>query len=173
MFHRTSSAAYAHMGKSKRDWQTGGPIRREYVHGTAYGYNINCRTCTSMWVELEGANQILHISKRCQSWSTYVFTYTRTYRLTVHVRVGLHILCAKVHMYVCTWRGKSNAQTSCRGPIRTEPISKMNGNGSEEFFEDFLKKLIQRVQDDIVVKPSGTEIIKSHRIQIKPTPIWE
>ena len=56
---------------------------------------------------------------------------------------------------------------------RSEPISKMNGNGSEEFFEDFLKKLIQRVQDDIVVKPSGTEIIKIHRIQIKPTPIWE
>ena len=52
-------------------------------------------------------------------------------------------------------------------------LKNVHGNGSEEFFEDFLKKLIQRVQDDIVVKPSGTEIIKSHRIQIKPTPIWE
>ena len=160
MFQRTSSAAYAHMGKSKRDWQTGGPIRREYVHGTAYGYNINRRTCTSMWVELEGANQILHISERGQS--TYVY------------RFGLHILCAN-SKYVCTWRGKSNAQTSCRGPIRTlgTHLKNVHGNGSEEFFEDFLKKLIQRVQDDIVVKPSGTEIIKSHRIQIKPTPIWE
>ena len=58
---------------------------------------------------------------------------------------------------------------------RSEPISKMcmEMHGSEEFFEDFLKKLIQRVQDDIVVKPSGTEIIKNHRSQIKPTPIWE
>ena len=171
MFQRS---AYAHMGKSKRDWQTGGPIRREYVHGTAYGYNKNRRTCTSMWVELEGANQILHISERGQSM--YVFTYTRTYsyRLTVHVRVGLHILCAKVHMYVCTWRANQMHKLHAGGQSeRSEPISKMNGNGSEEFFEDFLKKLIQRVQDDIVVKPSGTEIIKSHRIQIKPTPIWE
>ena len=169
MFQRTSSAAYAHMGKSKRDWQTGGPIRREYVHGTAYGYNINRRTCTSMWVELEGANQILHISERGQS--TYVFTYTRTYRLVP----VLYCTYAEGHMYVCTWRGKSNAQTSCRGPIRTlgTHLKNVHGNGSEEFFEDFLKKLIQRVQDDIVVKPSGTEIIKSHRIQIKPTPIWE
>ena len=170
MFQRTSSAAYAHMGKSKRDWQTGGPIRREYVHGTAYGYNKNRRTCTSMWVELEGANQILHISERGQS--TYVFIHSpRTYR---RYRFGLHILCAN-SKYVCTWRGKSNAQTSCRGPIRTlgTHLKNVHGNGSEEFFEDFLKKLIQRVQDDIVVKPSGTEIIKSHRIQIKPTPIWE
>ena len=168
MFQRTSSAAYAHMGKSKRDWQTGGPIRREYVHGTAYGYNINRRTCTGMWVELEGANQILHISKRGQS--TYVFAI-RTYRLVLYWFA--HCIC--VHMYVCTWRGKSNAQTSCRGPIRTlgTHLKNVHGNGSEEFFEDFLKKLIQRVQDDIVVKPSGTEIIKSHRIQIKPTPIWE
>ena len=172
MFQRTSSAAYAHMGKSKRDWQTGGPIRREYVHGTAYGYNKNRRTCTSMWVELEGANQILHISERGQS--TYVFTYTRTYidwyRLVctyAHVRKGAHV---RIHV-----KGKSNAQTSCRGPIRTlgTHLKIVHGNGSEEFFEDFLKKLIQRVQDCIVVKPSGTEIIKSHRIQIKPTPIWE
>ena len=163
MFQRTSSAAYAHMGKSKRDWQTGGPIRREYVHGTAYGYNKNRRTCTSMWnwkgqikysIFPKGANQ-------------------RTFLLYAHVYdwfcIGLHIA------YVCARRGKSNAQTSCRGPIRTlgTHLKNVHGNGSEEFFEDFLKKLIQRVQDDIVVKPSGTEIIKSHRIQIKPTPIWE
>ena len=94
MFQRTSSA-YAHMGKSKRDWQTGGPIRREYIHGTAYGYNISRRTCTSMWVELEGANQILHISERGQP--TYVFTYTRTYRLVpvlywfAHSHVRMHM----------------------------------------------------------------------------------
>ena len=54
---------------------------------------------------------------------------------------------------------------------RSEPISKMCMEMVRKNF--FLKKLIQRVQDDIVVKPSGTEIIKSHRIQIKPTPIWE
>ena len=122
-----------------------------------------------MWVEWEGANQILHISERGQS--TYVFTYTRRYRLCTlsasHMCEGAHI---RMHV-----KGKSNAQTSCRGPIRTlgTHLKNVHGNGSEEFFEDFLKKLIQRVQDDIVVKPSGTEIIKSHRIQIKPTPIWE
>ena len=160
------------MGKSKRDWQTGGPIRREYVHGTAYGYNINRRTCTSMWVELEGANQILHISERGQS--TYVFTYTRTYRLVPVLYCTYACTCAKD---TCTYarEGANQIQTSCRGPIRTlgTHLKNVHGNGSEEFFEDFLKKLIQRVQDDIVVKPSGTEIIKSHRIQIKPTPIWE
>ena len=96
MFQRTSSAAYAHMGKSKRDWQTGGPIRREYVHGTAYGYNINRRTCTSMWVELEGANQILHISKRGQS--TYVFAIrARIDWFCIHLWFA-HCICVRTHV---------------------------------------------------------------------------
>ena len=44
---------------------------------------------------------------------------------------------------------------------RSEPYLKnVHGTGSEEFFEDFLKKLIQCVQDDIIVKPSVTEIKK-------------
>lgn len=127
-----------------------------------------------MWVELEGANQILHISERGQS--TYVFTYTRKSIDLLHYIVYVRILKVHTHVHVRMHvRGKSNAQTSCRGPIRTlgTHLKNVHGNGSEEFFEDFLKKLIQRVQDDIVVKPSGTEIIKSHRIQIKPTPIWE
>ena len=45
-----------------------------------------------------GANQILHISERGQS--TYVFTYTRTYRLVPVLYWFAHLhMCA--HMYVC------------------------------------------------------------------------
>ena len=125
-----------------------------------------------MWVELEGANQILHISERGQS--TYVFTYTRTYRLVPVLYWFAHYM--HVQKDTCTYarEGANQMHKLHAGgqSERSEPKN-VDGNGSEEFFEDFLKKLIQRVQDDIVVKPSGTEIIKSHRIQIKPTPIWE
>ena len=121
MFQRTSSAAYAHMGKSKRDWQTGGPIRREYVHGTAYGYNINRRTCTSMWVELEGANQILHISKRGQS--TYVFAITRTYRLVLYWFA--HCICVRTCTYAREGANQMHKFHAGGQSERSEPISKM------------------------------------------------
>ena len=90
MSQRTSSAAYAHIGqiKARLTDQSGGSMCM--VQHMA-------RTCTSMWVELEGANQILHISERGQS--TYVFTYTRTYRL-VPVLYWFAHMC-EGHMYVC------------------------------------------------------------------------
>ena len=70
---------HAHMGKSKRDWQTGGQSEGSMCMVQ------HRRTCTSMWVELEGANQILHISERGQSTYDFTYSYTRTYRLAIPV----------------------------------------------------------------------------------------
>ena len=121
MFQRTSSAAYAHMGKSKRDWQTGGPIRREYVHGTAHTTKPDMHSY--IWVEWEGVNQILHISERGQS--TYVFTYTRTYRLVPVLYWFAHCIC----VYTCTYAREGANQMHKRHAggqsERSEPISKM------------------------------------------------
>ena len=161
MFQRTSSAA--HMGKSKRDWQTGGPIRREYVHMATTLIGGRARACIYWRGKSNPYFQKGPINVR--------FCYTRTYRLVLYWFAHLH-MCA--HMYVCKWRANqcTNFMPGANQNARN-PSQKCAWKWFGRIFWGFLEKLIQRVQDDIVVKPSGTEIIKSHRIQIKPTPIWE
>ena len=88
------------------------------MHGTAYGYNIN----TSMWVELEGANQILHISERANQ---------RTF-LPIRARIDWYRFCIGLHIaYVCTCtyarEGANQMHKLHAGgqSERSEPISKM------------------------------------------------
>ena len=120
-----SSAAYAHMGKSKHDWQTGGPIRREYLcswYCTAYGYNINrrARACARGWnwkgqikysIFPKGANQ-------------------RTF-LPIRARIDWYRFCiAHMQKDTCTYarEGANQMHKLHAGgqSERSEPISKMS-----------------------------------------------